>query len=143
MYYYTAEWQLYRTECIMQLTRGCSRATVVTADSKWHQMIWWGYKYSYKHRYKYSFKIRYKYDNTNTLIQIQTQIRFTFKLYLSNLMRQVIYLFLFLEWRFKIVLISFTSRCTVIRTFWAIFPTPPKSYATIFFGVHRTLLRSN
>ena len=27
-----------------------------------------------------------------------------------------------------------TSRCTVIRTFWAIFPTPQKSYATIFLG---------
>ena len=36
-----------------------------------------------------------------------------------------------------------TSRCTVIRTFWAIFPTPPKSYATIFLGVHRTSFWSN
>ena len=27
-----------------------------------------------------------------------------------------------------------TSRCTVIRTFLAIFPTSPKSYATIFWG---------
>ena len=35
------------------------------------------------------------------------------------------------------------SRCTVIRTFWAIFPTPPKSYATIFLGVHRTSFWSN
>ena len=26
------------------------------------------------------------------------------------------------------------SRCTVIRTFWAIFATTPKSYATIFLG---------
>ena len=37
----------------------------------------------------------------------------------------------------------YMSRCTVIRTFLAIFPTTPKSYATIFFGVQRTLYWSN
>ena len=39
--------------------------------------------------------------------------------------------------------ISHMSRCTVIRTFLAKFPTAPKSYATIFFGVQRTLYWSN
>ena len=33
--------------------------------------------------------------------------------------------------------------CSVIRTFLAIFPTDPKSYATIFFGIQRTLCWSN
>ena len=40
-------------------------------------------------------------------------------------------------------LCSHMSRCTVIRTFLAIFPTAPKSYATIFFGAQRTLYWSN
>ena len=31
------------------------------------------------------------------------------------------------------------SRCTVIQTFLAIFPTTPKSYATIFLGVQTAL----
>ena len=43
----------------------------------------------------------------------------------------------------QIIKPSHLSRCTVIRTFWAIFPTPQKSYALIFFGVHRTLFWSN
>ena len=38
---------------------------------------------------------------------------------------------------------GYMSRCTVIRTFLAIFPTAPTSYATIFFGVQRTLYWSN
>ena len=46
----------------------------------------------------------------------------------------------FSDWHTYII---YMSRCTEIRTFLAIFPTAPKSYATIFLGVQRTLYWSN